>query len=315
MPEFSIVTSGAPQNTGTRWLARRAGPVPAEFLVGQTVSFNDGDGRHRGLYQTRVLNEVPPLFYDRVEAEGDIGLWAHFIWPTVVAESAGGHHLLINTYDRARFTFGFYQLAAHTPNDNLILLFRALLQLPRAADYFPDLTLKGGKVHRRENGALTSLEVVTNVQRPNGRFEDQLVGFMSYLNPDTFNVGEIEALNSAKLMDWLLNDPEAVAISVRIAMAIMRRKVKAQASTFSLRGKDPRLAIWVSDIRHQGRGSKDEIKGALALSSLSERLAGLAAIGASSHRARIASVKNSIQALHREGRFNGVVLGDPQLPL
>lgn len=315
MPEFSIVTNGAPQSRGTRWLARRAGPAPVEFLVGQTVGFSDGDGSHRGLYQTRVLHEIPKLIYDRVEAEKDIGLWAHFIWPTVVAESAGGHHLLINTYDRARFTFGFYQLAAHTPNDNLILLFRALLELPRAPEYFPDLTLKAGKVHRRENDMLTSLEVVTNVQRPNGKFEDQLVGFMSYLNPDTFNVGEIEALNGARLMDWLLSDPDAVATSVRVALGIMRRKIMAQASTFRLAGKDPRLAIWVSDIRHQGRGSADEIRRALAMGSVSECLASLAAIGAASHRPRIISVKKSIQVLQSEGRFDGVVLGDPQLPL
>lgn len=315
MPDFSIASNGNPQTRGTRWLASHNGLSPNSFLVGQTVPFSDGDGSHRGLYQTRVLNEIPTLHYDRHQAEAENGLWAHFIWPTVVAESAGGHHLLINTYDRARFTFGFCQLAAHTPNDNLILLFRELLKLPKAADYFPDLVLKAGKVHRRDGSVLTSLEVVTNVLRPNGRFEDQIVGFMSYLNPDTINVGEIEALNGARLMHWLLIDPEAVAASVRVALAILRRKVKAQARAFNLAGKDPRLAIWVSDIRHQGRGTSDQITAALALGSLAERLAGLATIGASGNETRIASVKRSIRTLHDEGRFAGVVLGDDRLPL
>lgn len=315
MPDFTIVSDGNPQTRGTRWRASHDGPEPTTFLIGQTVPFSDGDGGHRGLYQTRVLDEIPALHYDRVEAEAENGLWAHFIWPTVVAESAGGHHLLINTYDRARFTFGFYQLAAHTPGDNLILLFRELLTLPAAASYFPDLTLKNGKVHRRESGALRSLEVVTNVLRPNGRFEDQIVGFMSYLNPDTLNAGEIEALNGARLMHWLLSDPDAVAASVRVALAILRRKVKAQARTFNLAGKDPRLAIWVSDIRHQGRGATDQVKAALALGSLAERLAALATIGASGNETRIASVKRSIRTLQDEGRFAGVVVGDDRLPL
>jgi hypothetical protein len=110
------------------------------------------------------------------------------MWPTIVAESAGGHHLLVNTYDRARFTFGFYQLAAHTPDDNLILLFRELLKLQNAATYFPDLTLQSNRVHRIAGGQSHSLETVTSVHRPNGKLEKQILGFMAYLNPDTTNV-------------------------------------------------------------------------------------------------------------------------------
>lgn len=315
MLDFRISRDGNPQATGTRWRASHDGAEPRDFLVGQTVGFKDGDGGHRGLYQTRVLDQIPKLFYDRNQAQAENGLWAHFIWPTVVAESAGGHHLLINSYDRARFTFGFYQLAAHTPRDNLILLFRELLTLPAAADYFPDLILNDGKVHRRDASGLKSLEIVTNVLRPNGKYEDQIVGFMSYLNPDTLNAGEIEALNGARLMHWLLNDPDAVAASVKVALAILRRKVKAQASRFKLTGKDPRLAIWASDIRHQNRGSDEQIKIALAAGTLAERLEKLAAIGADDYPERIVSVRKSVRTLQNEGRFDGVVLGDAKLPL
>lgn len=314
MPNFSIAADGDPQKTFTRWTAT-PDDGGAPFLVGQTVSFSDGDGAHRGLYQTRVLGEIPSLFYDRKTSEAELGLWAHFIWPTVVAESAGGHHLLVNTYDRARFTFGFYQLAAHTPNDNLILLFRELLTLPRVAEYFPDLTLKNGKVHRIENGAARSLEVVTNVHRPNGKFEDQIVGFMTYLNPDTTSAGESEAANAAKLMHWLIHDAEAVATSVRVAVAIMRRKVRNQAAAYKLKGKDPRLSIWVSDISHQGRGGSTAIKAALAEPTLTAQLAALAGIGQSEHARRIATVKARIKTLTDEGVFAGVVLGDDALPL
>jgi hypothetical protein len=312
MPVFRITAQGDPQRTGTRWTAQADGPMDAAFLVGQSVSYNDGDGAHRGLYQTRVVKEIPALWYDRHEAAGQVGLWAHFIWPTVMAEG-GGHHLTVNTYDRARFTFGFYQLAAHTPDANLILLFRALLTLPGARDYFPDLVLKNGRVHRIDGTTLHSLETVTNVRRPNGKFEDQLVGFMTYLNPDTQQVNEAEALNAARLMHWLLHDPAAVSLSVQVALDILRGRVKAQAKAFGLRGRDPRLAIWVSDIQHQGRGKAAEINAALAEAGLDAQLAALAAIGRQAYAARIQTLERCIATLDRERVFAGVKLGDPAL--
>jgi hypothetical protein len=232
MIQFDISVSGAPQVKGSKWTAKVKGSTQPAFLVGATVSFKDGDGQHRGLYQPS-LSQLPKLYYDRQTAAASIGLWAHFMWPTVTAEG-GGHHLVLNTYDRARFTFGFYQLAAHTPKDNLILLFRALLKLPKAADYFPDLHLVDGKVSRTDAGTTYSLETETQVHRPNGKVETQLVAFMSYLNPDTTTAGEAEVLNGAKLMHWLLNDPLAVDASVAVASGIMRRKVKAAASQHGL---------------------------------------------------------------------------------
>lgn len=314
--DFTINSAGDPQASRTQWFAT---PNTGErgFLVGYTAAYSDGDGPHRGLTQTRVLNQIPHLFYDRHAAEADFGLWAHFIWPTVVAESAGGHHLLVNTYDRARFTFGFYQLAAHTPNDNLILLFRRLLALPSAMTYFPELTLNGGKVHRMVDGAPVSLETVTAVQRPNGKVESQIVGFMSFLNPDTHNVGEIEARQTARLMHWLLNDAAAVRASVETALEIVKRRAKSFATTYGLVGKPVELAIWVSDIVHQGRGGRDAIKDALAKPSLQAKLDALYAIGASNpdYDGRRTSVRDKIAVLGAEGVFNGVTLGDPKLQL
>ncbi|PIB93710.1 hypothetical protein [Caulobacter sp. FWC2] len=312
MIQFDISVSGAPQVKGSKWTAKVQGSTEPAFLVGQTVAFQDGDGQHRGLHQPS-LSKLPKLYYDREAAAASIGLWAHFMWPTVTAEG-GGHHLVLNTYDRARFTFGFYQLAAHTPKDNLILLFRALLKLPKAADYFPDLHLLDGKVWRTENGTSYSLETETQVHRPNGKVETQLVGFMSYLNPDTTTAGEAEARNGAKLMHWLLNDPLAIDASVKVASGIMRRKVQAAASRYGLVGKDPRLAIWTSDITHQGRGV-DKIPAALAKPTLAAQLTALSVIGSDTYPARCTTVAAKIAQLHTEAVFDGVTLGDAQLPL
>lgn len=312
---FIIRAEGSPQAKGTRWFATETGSNQ-RFLVGKTVSFRDGDGDHRGITQTGLLKEIPQLYYDRSNEENRFGPWAHFIWPTVYAESSGGHHLLVNTYDRARFTFGFYQLAAHTPNDNLILLFRQLLGLPKAAAYFPDLTLESGRVYRvTQGGETVSLETATNVTRPNGKTENQIVGFMTYLNPDTQNAGEIEALNTAKLIHWFLSDPAAVSESVATAIGIMKRKLKSAAQTYGLSGRRPELAIWVSDILHHGRGTSAEIRNALAAGNFDAQIQSLFLVGShiKAYDGRRKAVQRCISTLISEARFAGLRLGQGAL--
>ncbi len=318
---FKILVPSKPQKTRAKWRAEIE-ETGERFLIGQTVGFADADGKHRGLYQSRVMKDIPRLHYDRFTAEANIGLWAHFMWPSVTAESGNGHHLVVNTYDRARFTFGFYQLAAHTPNQNLIKLFRELLALPSAATYFPDLFIRNGRVHRREGTATYSLEKITEIHRPNGKTEKQLIAFMTYLNPDTYNATEREALNAAKLMHWLVNDTAAVNASETVAFTIMHDKLKLQARAFKLTGKDPRLALWISDIRHQGRGGPRKINAALAEPTLKKQLRALSKVDVYNSKhpngryvARRKAVRKSIDVLVSENRFDNVLLGDAQLPL
>ncbi len=319
--DLKVIAPSKPQSTFSKWYAVEK-KSKEKFLIGQTVSYTDGDGKHRGLYNSRVLNDIPDLTYDRHAAEKSLNLWAHFIWPSVTAESGNGHHLVINTYDRARFTFGFYQLAAHTPDANLILLFRALVKLPGAQRYFPDLFLKGGRVHRMDKGKTYSLETVTKVHRPNGKKENQIVAFMTYLNPDTKKANAREAYNAGKLMHWLVHDEQALRTSEQVAFRIMHSKLRRQAKAYGLKGKDPRLAIWVSDIRHQGRGGRKKIRAALAAGGLAKQLKALSQVDIYSKKhpkgeflSRRKAVKKSINILVKEKRFDGVVLGDKKLPL
>ncbi len=318
---FDIDVPKKPQKFRARWHAD-VKETKERFVIAETVGYTDADGKHRGLYQDRVKKKIPQLRYDRATAEKSLGLWAHFIWPSVTAESGNGHHLIVNTYDRARFTFGFYQLAAHTPDDNLIKLFQRLVALPTAVDYFPDLLLSNKRLHRKDGSSTYSLEKVTKVHRPNGKKEDQLVTFMTYLNPDTQKANAREALNAAKLMHWLVNDPDAETASVEVAFEIMHGKIKSYASAYGLAGKDPRLAIWVSDIRHQGRGGSTKIKAALAKPTVEKQLKALSKIDKyttkypkGQYRARRKAVQKSIDILTGEKRFDGVVLGDGKLPL
>ena len=312
--DFQIIYSGNPQQKFTKCYAQ----VNAEsnkFLVGYTTTYHDNDGDHVGINTAKFLSQMHQLFYDRYEAAKSFGLWAHFIWPTVVAESSGGFHLMVNTYDRARFTFGFGQLAAHTPNDNLVLLFRELLKLPTAHTYFPDLNLVNGIVHQQIGNELKSLETETTVNRPNGKKENQIVDFMNYLNPDTKKIGDIEVKNAAKLQYWLLNDNDALKISVKVVISIMKQIVKMTSKQYDLIGKEVELAMWVLDITYQARGSVSKIKDALAQSDLQKKLDKLYEIGSENkdYDSRRILVKKNIDQLKLDSVFRGILIGDKKL--
>ena len=152
---------------------------------------------------------------------------------------------------------GFYQLAAHTAEDNLILLFRRLLQLPSASRFFPDLLLKtvSGKprVHVRRGSQ------VVNLETRDGRGE--LPQFMAYLNPDDQQIDEAELQASARLLDWTQLDETAREAQVDTAVDIAAKKLKWTVQrVWDLAAPLPsRLAIWISDIRHQGRGQTETV--------------------------------------------------------
>ena len=69
------------------------------------------------------------------------GEWASFIHPTARCESEG-QFLVVNSWDAAAMTLGFFQMAAHT-GEHLADLFRDLIDvLPDEADkFFPELKL------------------------------------------------------------------------------------------------------------------------------------------------------------------------------
>jgi len=280
-----------------------------EFYLGKETSYRD-DMARVGLSQgaSRLLKNgfAPP--YDPIVFAKDFPLWSHFIYPTVMAES-GGFFERVNSYDRAAFTFGCYQFAAHTPGDNLILLFRSLLDLPAASMYFPDLFLQkdalGGKIvmRRLADGRTQNLEAMVNVLRPNGKQEQQLKHFMDYLNPDSTALGPEELLAAARLMLWTGEDEAARKAQVALAAATARRKLQATAKKLPV--FDPgnwEAAIWVSDIRHQGRGTYAAIEAALQSAA---PLEALSAIGNVKYADRLSTVKQYIAEIKTSGVMGG----------
>jgi hypothetical protein len=256
------------------------------FYVGRSVKF----GSFRGIFQPGgKLDELPGGKYDSAGWSGKLGArgpWALFLEPTIIGES-GGHLSRVNTYDGAGLTFGPLQFASHTPRDNLILLFRALLKRPDAPRWFPELTLVGGKVHRKTATGAISLET----EGPNGRLTD----FMEYLNPDAVSVSEREVESAARLMGWSLASDDFVQTQLELAIERFSARINRLGTAYGvdLPGRDIGNLIWVGDILHHGRGSYAKIKAAINSASPA---ASLEAIGGGDPRwkDRVAAVKAAI---------------------
>lgn len=303
---FTIAPSGEPQVGHTKFTATDS-RTGKSFYVGQLATYKTRMGLSR---------RSDAVIYDRMRHAETFGAWAHFIWPSALAESAG-QEIVINAWDRAQFTWGFYQLAAHTPDDNLILLMRRLTKLPSAAIFFPDLGLddEGRLTRRLDSGEVVSLEQTTEVKVGKDT-EQQIVDFMCYLNPSSRRFEEAEAVTSAKFIAWAAEDPEMLATTLDVSLGIMKKKIKGWADRLGLIGKEPELAIWVSDIVHQGRGTRNLLQAALAQRSFEARLDALSEIDIYGlFDKRRDTVRAAVRTLIDEKRFEGVAFGSEPLAL
>ncbi len=234
------------------WKARLVGDSDF-FRVGKEV--DDARKKYHGIFmpgsqywgqQFRAADYLP-----------SIGSWATLLEVTGACESEN-HFNLINTYDRAKFTFGFYQLAAHTPRDNLILFFHRLASLPAFKDYFPELEMRGGRLFRVDTaGAATDLE--QEFTASNG--EQQIMLFMNYLNPQRVPIDQQEVLQAARLIHWNEHDPAMRLAQVRTAAEILQKKMSARyARKLPIDGKSDTICAIVADIFHQGRSTFAVVK-------------------------------------------------------
>ena len=213
----------------------------------------------RGLARLRGFNDENAPIYDFSDWVEAYGPWAALIEPTGEGESHNSFSCL-NSYDRAGFTFGFFQLAAHTPKDNLILLFRELLQLPRASFYFPDLTLNDGEVFKRVEDDLRPLEGARDRTDGYNRPGEQ-GAFMEYLNDDMKNVDAAERCAAAALIHWSVHDEAHRRAQVDVAVRLAKKKVariadRVERNGVSLNGRTMPEVAMALDIVHNGRGGR-----------------------------------------------------------
>jgi hypothetical protein len=278
------------------------------FIVGSATNFTD-DMHRTGLFQgtTAIADSARFGVYKAGEFVGAFGKWAHFIEPTLSAEG-GARFATLNTYDRAAFTFGAPQLAAHTPGENFIVYLRELLLLPNADKHFPELSLRSNGSHRKtvhlaKDGSFIDLEEVMEVTRPNGRKEKQLANLTIYLNSSALAVDEAELSAAARLMNWLRLDPRAKELQIRVFIEHAQKKLdRAKQNVTGFTGQDWRTSLWVMDILHQGRGTFREMSRAHQTGSPE---AALKQIGLPKYRNRIRTVAAEIDRLVASGVMDG----------
>jgi hypothetical protein len=293
-PSGTTVTDGIAfelkRENDKRWLARAINDADDDwFYVGREIK-NDAQEFY-GIFQKTSEYYGPKFNY--ADYLHKLDHWAYLLHATGYCESKN-HFNLHNTYDRAKFTYGFYQLAAHTPNDNLILMFRQLVNLAKAKQYFPELKLVNGKLHRVDSdGSSINLEEVMQTGPNNA---DQLQLFMNYLNPNRRSIEEQEVLQVARLMHWTVNDPAFRELQVIIASEILQRKMaKIYNNWYNLDGKPDTICALIADIHHQGRAKKTKVITALNANDPEKALLNISS--AAAYAGRQADLKDIIGEL------------------
>jgi uncharacterized small protein (DUF1192 family) len=224
--------------------------------------------------------------YAAEDFENEHGDWAWYLLPTITCESNRSFTCL-NTYDSAAITLGHGQFAAHTPDDNFVAIFRQALGQDVAAAYFPDLTVRAGRIHQDTGSGLKPLESATSTRL-----------LMNYFNSSPASVDSEEADRAARLVHWVASHAEMRTLFVTYFVAQQRRKLAAHATKLPLEGLTDKLCLVVLDILHQGRAKYDPIRAALGKA---DPFDALLALGASTYRERLATLRGEIQKLEARG--------------
>jgi len=282
-----LLSSRTLSNGRTAHYARLAGTNQPEFLIGFRTSYKN----NYGLFNPLKTNGV---VYDPIDFFEDKGFWAHFIYPTAKAESNGSFYCL-NTYDRARFTFGFMQFAAHVPNGDFVKWFKTLMTLPNARDYFPKISLQDGRLYY-SNGR----------SAPYALEDDSCTELlMKYLNPSLSEIENQELICSARMVHWALYDPDHRKCQVDTTLELWKQNMAYYHTRFNLDGTPASVCQLICDILHQGRGDYNQIAAAINTNKdWKKAFSNLLLIGDPGFRSRIDTVKNTIATLVRTKIFN-----------
>jgi hypothetical protein len=246
------------------------------FFVGRRVPYHG----NIGLYNVFAGSRLEKLNYRAADFQQPYGFWASFIEPTAKCE--GQNFLTLNTYDRAAFTFGFAQFAAHVPNGDFVKYFRVMLGLPEASDYFPHLGVVGGRISKTDGAVPVPLED-NQTTKP----------LMNYLNPDLSEVQDAEVIAAAKLIHWTSASVPARAAQVSEMIDVFKSFAQAADRRLGTNGRPASQICVIADILHQGRGTWVAIQQAFQSAS---PFNALIRIGAPEYDSRKTTLKNAINA-------------------
>jgi len=263
------------------WFASTQGE---RFFVGNRVPF-------QGRVGLMNLRDQSSPIYDPAEYANTFDHWAHFIAPTVKAESRG-HFNCLNTYDRAGFTFGFLQFAAHVADGDFVKFFRALLQLDERKAYFPDLELRDGRIVQPTENGVVRLETAAS--------SDPL---KRYLNPSGGEVENREVLSAARFVHWCAHSKAHRELQVKVGIDTIRQKLRTAHNKINLEGRGDKVCFVVADILHQGRGTFVMMKQIIHNNNDAAAYEKLLTIGASSFPERIQTIRAEVAKLEAAGHF------------
>jgi len=231
-----------------------------------------------------LTSKLPNLDFDAANFRSKFEFWSDFIEPTAYCE--GRNFLTLNTYDTAAFTFGFGQFAAHVPNGDFVCYFRNLLTFNDAGDYFPELTLRDGRIHA---AALP----IGESELENDKSTKAL---MAYLNPTLHAVEHEEVLAAAKFIHWTHASVDARNAQVSQMIETYRGFMEAAMKKVDMDHRPATQCCVMADILHHGRGGKkawSKIKAALANA---DPFSALIAIGNPKWAERTAKLRRHIEA-------------------
>lgn len=253
------------------------------FAIGSKVRYrNKKSGVERfGLSNDAGLfgsAEASKQLYAASDYAGVYPYWADFIEPTAICE--GRSFISLNTYDRARFTFGFGQFAAHVPEGDFIRWFRDMLQRPEAEDYFPNLEVDGGRIVKVEETSRVPLETAATTEP-----------LQRYLNPTLDEVEDAEVVAAAKLIHWTGRHDGARLLQVQHMVHTARALVREADRRLGLDGVGGDLCCIVMDVRHQGRAGFDDLQAALKAAKPFEALL---QVGGDGEPERVANLKQAL---------------------
>ena len=209
------------------------------FFVGRRVPYED----NIGLYNVFAGSKLQKLDFEPANYVHEFGFWAEFIEPTAACE--GRNFLTLNSYDRAAFTFGFGQFAAHVPNGDFVKFFRTMLQRPEASGYFPTLRVHGGRIEKTDGPTPVALET-----------DESTAPLMRYLNPTLADVEDQEVIAAAKLIHWTASHRPARLVQIEEMVDTYKGFMRRAHARGLIEGRPAAQCCVIADILHHGRGGK-----------------------------------------------------------
>ena len=242
----------------------------SQFYLGYRFTF---ENTYTGLARTGSASALQ-LPYDHESYRARYGDWASFIRPTGRCESEG-QFLVVNSWDAAAMTFGFFQMAAHT-GEHLAALFRELIDaLPDEADkFFPEIKLgkqigHGAPMQLFAVNGSDRLDLDKAVAPSDGLHSESYYRghFMGFFNPHRGRLDPEEVAAAARWIAWMLKSEAARDICVRNAVNGAKKAVK-RVHNFVAQQHHPKypkgldgiamdLVAAAMDVKHHGRRNRD----------------------------------------------------------